>query len=425
MALLVIVCGALLMIGGAVSLLMGFDIVMTERGSAMTLGGTIALSGGLVAVGIGFALLRLSQILAVLERRGEKLPGRTSVPDRPVVPLGGMENSSPMEVRASKEVPAMMEVPPGKAQSGGGVIPAVVAAGAVAAGTAGGLAWARTGHPVISSTDTDLPVRRADWAQTSDDTAAMASTIPAPLAVDDAASAVSAGIPDLEAELSRALAEPFAQPVMDSSALLPLDVPPAVVPTAEPEPKASFADGLSELLGKTRGRKRKTFAIDTPAIDTPAVDVPAVEISEIDHPPEEAPLLETTKAFEPAALSSPADIEIAEPDGALSVIKQGEVGLEEAAVSDVAPLPVPAMSNSMVGVPPDDADLRTIAPLGLGDPQASIQTRAKVLGTYNAGGRTYSMYADGSVEAVTEAGVERFASMEALRHHLSERNRSY
>jgi hypothetical protein len=66
-ALLVILLGVLLMIGGAAFLLLGFDVVMTERGAAMTMGGVTALSGGAVTLALGFALLRLSQILRALE----------------------------------------------------------------------------------------------------------------------------------------------------------------------------------------------------------------------------------------------------------------------------------------------------------------------------------------------------------------------
>ncbi len=45
---------------------------------------------------------------------------------------------------------------------------------------------------------------------------------------------------------------------------------------------------------------------------------------------------------------------------------------------------------------------------------------APVLGTYTIGGRTYRMFGDGSVEAVSEGGdVERFASMDELRKHLA------
>jgi hypothetical protein len=42
-----------------------------------------------------------------------------------------------------------------------------------------------------------------------------------------------------------------------------------------------------------------------------------------------------------------------------------------------------------------------------------------VLGSYKAGGHTYTMFSDGSVEAHTENGVERFDSMESLRSHLA------
>jgi hypothetical protein len=53
-------------------------------------------------------------------------------------------------------------------------------------------------------------------------------------------------------------------------------------------------------------------------------------------------------------------------------------------------------------------------------PEPAPEPAATVLGSYRAGGRAYTMYSDGSVEAVTEAGVERFASMEALRAHLAD-----
>jgi hypothetical protein len=41
-----------------------------------------------------------------------------------------------------------------------------------------------------------------------------------------------------------------------------------------------------------------------------------------------------------------------------------------------------------------------------------------VIGNYSAGGRRYTMFADGSVETETPTGTERFASLEALRRHL-------
>jgi hypothetical protein len=69
LALLVIVLGLLLMGGGGFFVFLGFDIVMTERGAAMTMAGATALAGGAVTLGVGFALLRLTQILRALEAR--------------------------------------------------------------------------------------------------------------------------------------------------------------------------------------------------------------------------------------------------------------------------------------------------------------------------------------------------------------------
>ena len=43
------------------------------------------------------------------------------------------------------------------------------------------------------------------------------------------------------------------------------------------------------------------------------------------------------------------------------------------------------------------------------------------VGRYNAGGATYVMYSDGSIEAETETGAYRFASMAELRDHIEQR----
>ncbi len=131
MALFVVACGILLMLGGAVSLLLGFDIVMTERGAAMTLGGVVALSGGVIAVGIGLALVRLNQLLRVLESRAAK-PLRASAPDRPVVPI------AVDEVRPPTAAPGpVAPLSPVRAPSAGdALIPAAAVAGVAAIGAA-------------------------------------------------------------------------------------------------------------------------------------------------------------------------------------------------------------------------------------------------------------------------------------------------
>lgn len=291
MALLVIACGLLLMFGGGAALLLGFDIVMTERGSAMTIGGTIALSGGTVAFGIGLALIRLRQILRALESRAARLP-RSAGADRPVVPIAAAEPAEPMpDLR-----------------------PAATAFGAAAAG-AGAADWA---------------VRR--------------SAIETPSAAPDEAPAEepaeeTPGPADLEAELARALS--------DSDELVSTQ---------------SFADDLAEAQARDEvAREEAAEASDGDA----ATATPAAEPPE----PEDEPLF----ADEPSA------------------------------AVPVAEAPAAPAAEAAQATPTDE-------------PEAP---RPAVLGTYNVGGRTYRMFADGSVEAVTEQGIERFASMEELRKHLS------
>jgi hypothetical protein len=93
-----------------------------------------------------------------------------------------------------------------------------------------------------------------------------------------------------------------------------------------------------------------------------------------------------------------------------------EVVPEEAAVDAIAAEPdvaVAVMPEAALSTDEGTEAEQAVAPLS-----APVLPSKKVLGTYNAGGRTYSMYADGSVEAVTEFGVERFNSMDELRRHL-------
>ncbi len=138
MALFVVACGILLMLGGAFSLLLGFDIVMTERGAAMTIGGVVALSGGVISVGIGLALVRLNQLLGALEARAAR-PQRAGAPDRPVLPLA-VEEARPPAVPIEPSIASPSVRPP---TLGDSLAPSAAAAGiagaAVAAGVAGGL----------------------------------------------------------------------------------------------------------------------------------------------------------------------------------------------------------------------------------------------------------------------------------------------
>ncbi len=104
------------------------------------------------------------------------------------------------------------------------------------------------------------------------------------------------------------------------------------------------------------------------------------------------------------------------PDLPDAPVEMREPVPEEVVVDAIAAAPELAVATPSVtthpAVDPNENE-RMVASLA-----SPVVPSKKVLGTYNAGGRTYSMYADGSVEAATESGVERFSSMDELRRHL-------
>ena len=362
MALFVVIAGVLLIIGGAGFLALGFDIVMTERGSAMTIGGVIALSSGVIAVGIGFALTRLSQILRVLDTRGRGGSG-VGKGDRPVVPLvtsqpERSDDASPAESATAERTASAAAVAGGVAVAGGaalvaahGVPPSILAAAATAAD--------------------ELPPKSS-----------AVPTVSVP--------------PDLEAELARALSDS-----------------PAV-----PAPVRSFGEGLSELLAKPARRKHgRPLDGSGEAGGAIAPPLPVQDASASGQVPDLSSVAAAAEhgIDEVAALAAPSDLpELAEAREAEASIGPGESDSSDAVLEPKASdaFDEPA-ANPPGGLFEDSAfdDLR----VGTHAPPED----AAVVETYNIGGRTYSMFSDGSVEAITEKGVQRFRSMEDLRQHLA------
>jgi hypothetical protein len=360
LALFVVIAGALLIIGGGTSLVLGFDIVMTERGSAMTLGGVMALSSGVIAVGIGFALMRMTQMLRMLDIRAKGFQGPGGRGSRPVVPLVPAEqevsDAAPVESSASRRRPS-------------------IAAGGAGAVLAGGAAHAAAAaaHEALS------PAPAAASMMSSDASSPSQVSVP----------------PDLEAELARAL----------------LDTGPSSAPAR------SFADGLYETLAEPAEARLMPPPDESVAAAYAGADLPAVEKQELspddgdagalsadeeegiadgaDEETSEAPAAEEAPAHDPA-------IAAAAPDTARSI-------LETPGSGSIA-MTTPGARDAFLDEPDFD-DLKV-------GPRLPPQ-HGEVLGTYNIGGRTYSMYSDGSVEAITEGGIERFSSMDDLRQHLA------
>ena len=49
------------------------------------------------------------------------------------------------------------------------------------------------------------------------------------------------------------------------------------------------------------------------------------------------------------------------------------------------------------------------------------ETAASIVGRYSAGGATYKIFSDGSIEAETDRGAFKFASMSEFKAHLADK----
>ncbi len=400
------------MLGGAISLLLGFDIVLTERGAAMTIGGVVALSGGVIAVGIGLALKRLKQILVVLEARAAK-PVRSAGADRPVVSMVADEAraevaSAPAEPAepANPPRPPLAPTPP---VAGGPLLPGLATAGIAGAAAIGAASVFGRGRSEESA-----PPPTPEPASTRPLPAWAPEPVRAEPASEHASPATQLDLPqDLEEELSRALAETTI---------------PSGVGTSPSEPAAtgrSFEEGLSELLGRTspplaEPAPRQDLA-DLLGAPGPADEkVPAQEPDgqpSSDEAADAAPMGTDVKATD-ADLDVPAEAWRDEPQE-----PEQEPGLELEAPPTAHfddDLFVEAQEASEGANRVLDEEFAQAAEELSSEPFEAAAPATPVLGTYTIGGRTYRMFGDGSVEAVSEKGeVERFSSMDALRRHLA------
>jgi len=265
-----------------------------------------------------------------------------------------------------------------------------------AVSVAGGAALAGGAAPALAASHD---------AHSADPILAMPVDDAPPLGVSTASTVIVP--PDLEAELARALSDTSPSPAPARSFV----DDPAIVPAKASKRKQARA--LANAAGAT-GVQSGMPAVEVEALlglpDAPAAmqtaksdqdaDWPSAVVA--DHPgfDEAAPSLPAGRVAE--AMETDAPIGPTGPDGRASV--------SETPASDPSGLIMSAGREALMDDREFD-DLRVNAP-------ASSQ-EATVLGTYNIGGRTYSMYSDGSVKAITESGIQRFESMDDLRQHLA------
>ncbi len=233
---------------------------------------------------------------------------------------------------------------------------------AAAAGVAGGIAVAKDGGDIVS------------------ETMAMADDMVPDPASSEIRPVRLAEIPDLEAELSLALQE-----------------------TAGPlNRQDTFSDSLTGLLSKTAERKRRSTI--TPIVTTLDDSAFPEKYSESGH-------------------SLATDTDEMTDTGTLLSVPQNAVAESITDESREDAYATIGTDSSLPTFPPPKTDsdhaLATDANVESSSPDEPQQSA--IVGSYKVGGRSYTMFTDGSVEAMTEHGVQRFGSMDELRHHLTGR----
>jgi hypothetical protein len=102
--------------------------------------------------------------------------------------------------------------------------------------------------------------------------------------------------------------------------------------------------------------------------------------------------------------------------------EEGEASEDVAALplqSEPSPMAEADVQTALASDEPPEPPAPTLPEQPILPAQPILPGQPTVLGNYRAGGRVYTMYSNGTVEAVTEHGVERFESMQALREHLA------
>ena len=222
----------------------------------------------------------------------------------------------------------------------------------------------------------------------------------------------------------------------------PLDFPRRSSPPSEPPGLRSDALVMS-MLEETGAAAEPPPQPDVLKPDAPEPNMPEPKISAAKPP---APILVIDEAFaapkplSPAAPPVDSDAPLAagfaaedKPAAAFAPIVTPPAPAAPMRVSPApqifAPQPEPAAFRVPAivlppAIPPSSAPPVEAAPPtpkpAVFEPPAHVPAPTEV-GRYNAGGATYVMFSDGSIEAETETGAYRFASMAELRDYIEQR----
>ena len=398
--------GALLALGGAVSIWNGVDVIQSERGWVSVIAGSVALVGGVLTFAL-FILIREVEALrgmaagsaAPAVERSASATFEAPAPSAPVFhePPAPAGSVSPPPFSPAIPAPPARPTPPPRAHEpepvvlahesqtfeqifppappvAGAPAPKVAASGhlqasetvaAVAGVAAGGiLARAPVGPPPVVQLPPETPAAQPSEPEPQAELELAQEPAPEPVPQSPAPAAeerIEAADADEVSTECHVPEEPAQEEAPADESQTPLVSP-------------GYA-WLERALAREEGRK-------SPALDWLRSRPPTGSLTEPPVSSHEASGQEPAHDEEPAHHQAPATAEAPEHDQEASVADHTEAG---PGAEEHAPEP-------------------------------------DVVGRYSSGGSHYTLYSDGSIDAQTDHGIFRFASMADLRAHIESGN---
>ncbi len=410
--------GALLSLGGAVSIWNGVDVIQSERGWVAVIAGSVALTGGIVT----FALFLLIREVQALRASMALAPRTATIPPPPprAVPVA-VEELAPLppilQEPAAAAAPVLASTPVDSAHPAPPVIePAPQAAPAPAAPPLESLAFEQVFPPVpVAPTPVAPAAERFRFR-------------PADAAIGMAAGAAAIGMFARSRAGSSSQDAPPPQP--------PVPTEPEPHPQAEPQPEQGpSAESVLERLEEALQEPQEDAAREQASGEAPVE--PHSDEAKFDEPKAEEDGGEAAKedstlspgyAWLERALArdegrkSPALDWLRSRAPTESLIDPAAPTQEEQAEAPVsrseAPSAEAAASEPDLSASADESDTTPEEAAPAPEPVAE----PGVLGRYSSGGSDYTLYSDGSIDAQTEQGLFHFASMAELRAHIEAQN---
>jgi hypothetical protein len=380
MSYIVFVFGALLAVVGGLSVYDGYSIITLERGWAEVIAGSVALTGGIVTISLAMVLHKLQALHGLY---------KTSVRVAPMPP--DVITVAPPAVKPPAIKPPALEPLPIPS-----VAPAMPSPSAAMEPNAG----QRRDVPGL------WPPARRPAAPVATPPANPVYT-PEPEPLEEAVPVSSAMFEEVETSLAASNPPPVEEAAMPQT----------------PRPSAA-ALSLDEMW------KRVTEEIERPILPldhdlggkpVPTFPHPAPEPETSPPPPVEAEVTATEHSVDLDAAVEPAPIFEPGPQ----IEEPAPAGLVEEAAAEAPAVPEPDHVHAEAPSPahPSPAHVEPPAeePYAPPPPVEPPMAEPAVIGRYEAEGTSYLMFADGSIEAQSEAGIFRFASMAELKAFIEDK----